>query len=221
VRPVLYRAAGPVTLVGGGPVAPGALAAALAVAPEAVAADGGGDVALPGRAWFRAVIGDMDSLRDPGRLAAGGTALHRLAEQETTDLEKCLYSVATPLALGVGFLGGRLDHTLAALNAVVRHAGPVVLIGAGDLCFRCPPELALELAAGTPVSLFPLGPARGTRSVGLRWPVEGLALDPAGRIGTSNAATGGLVRLGFDAPRVLVILPTRELGQVVARLLEA
>jgi hypothetical protein len=29
------------------------------------------------------------------------------------------------------------------------------------------------------------------------------------------------VRLGFDAPRVLVILPARELGQVVARLLEA
>jgi thiamine pyrophosphokinase len=218
VRAVLYRAAGPVTLVGGGPIAPGALAAALAMAPEAVAADGGGDVALPGGARFRAVIGDMDSLGDPERLAAEGAALHPLAEQETTDLEKCLYSVAAPLCIGVGFLGGRLDHTLAALNAVVRHAGPVVLIGAGDLCFRCPPELALELAAGTPVSLFPLGPARGTRSEGLRWPVEGLELDPAGRIGTSNAATGGPVRLGFDAPRVLVILPVRALGQVVARL---
>ena len=39
--------AGPVTLVGGGPVPPGALAAALALAPEVVAADGGGDVPLP------------------------------------------------------------------------------------------------------------------------------------------------------------------------------
>ena len=40
---ILYHARGPVTLVGGGPVAPAELAAALALAPEAVAADGGGD----------------------------------------------------------------------------------------------------------------------------------------------------------------------------------
>ena len=40
------------TLVGGGPVAPRQLEAALALAPEAVAADGGGDVALPGGRAF-------------------------------------------------------------------------------------------------------------------------------------------------------------------------
>ena len=45
---VLFRSAAPVTLVGGGPVDPGQLAAALALAPEAVAADGGGDVRAAG-----------------------------------------------------------------------------------------------------------------------------------------------------------------------------
>ena len=73
----LYHARGPVTLVGGGPVAPAELARALALAPEAIAADGGGDHPLPEGHAFRAVIGDMDSLRSGPRLAAEGVALHR------------------------------------------------------------------------------------------------------------------------------------------------
>ena len=216
---ILYAATGPVTLVGGGPVALGQLAAALELAPEAVAADGGGDVPLPGGLRFRAVIGDMDSLRDPAALRKAGVPLHSVPEQDSTDLEKCLYSVTAPLFIGLGFLGGRIDHHLAAMNALARYSGtPVVLIGGGDLCFLCPAAFEIELAAGTRVSLFPMGPVAGLVSEGLRWPVAGLGFAPDGRIGTSNAALGGRVRLGFDAPRMLVILPAALLGQVDDRL---
>ena len=215
---VLYRAAGPVTLVGGGPVLPEHLAAALALAPEAVAADGGGDVRLPGGAEFRAVIGDMDSLADADRLAAAGVPVHALAEQDSTDLEKCLYSVEAPRFLCVGFLGGRLDHTLAALTALVRRpAGRVVLLGAMDVAFLCPARWEIGLAAGTRVSLWPLAPVAG-RSEGLRWPIDGLAFRPDARTGTSNEATGGPVHLRFDAPRMVVMLPAEVLGAVVASL---
>jgi thiamine pyrophosphokinase len=218
VRPPILLHAGPVTLVGGGPVDPRHLAAALALAPVAVAADGGGDLPLPEGRRFRAVIGDMDSLADPGRLHAAGVPLHAIPEQETTDLEKCLYSVEAPLFIGLGFLHGRIDHHLAAMNALVKFADvPVVLVGGEDLCFLCPPELAIDLAPGTRVSLFPMGPVRG-HSEGLLWPVDGLAFDPTGRIGTSNAATGGFVRMGVDAPRMLVILPAALLGPVADRL---
>ena len=222
MNPLLYRAAGAVTLVGGAAVDPRQLEAALALAPHAVAADGGGNLALPGGRAFEAVIGDMDSLKDPAAARAAGTALYAVSEQDSTDLEKCLYSVEAPLFIGVGFLGGRIDHHLAAMSALVKFPGkPVVLIGGEDLCFLCPRELALELPAGTRVSLYPMGPARGLVSEGLRWPVAGLALSPEGRIGTSNAALGGPVRVGFDAPRVLVILPETELGQVAARIRDA
>ncbi len=216
--PTLCATAEPVTLVGAGPIDPRHLEAALAIAPVAVAADGGGDLALPGGRRFRAVIGDMDSLADPERLRAAGVPIHPIPEQETTDLEKCLYSVEAPLFVGLGFLGGRIDHHLAAMNALVKFARvPVVLVGGEDLCFLCPPELAIDLAAGTRVSLFPMGPVRG-RSEGLLWPIDGLAFDPTGRIGTSNAATGGVVRIEFDAPRMLVILPVDLLEPVVDRL---
>ncbi len=215
----LLRAAGPVTLVGGGPVDPGQLAAALALAPEAVAADGGGDVVLPGGGAFAAVIGDMDSIRELGALRARGVPIHHLVEQDSTDLEKCLYSVEAPLFLGLGFLHGRIDHQLAAMNVLVRYPHrPTILIGGEDLCFLCPPELELDLAAGTRVSLFPMAPVRGRVSEGLRWPVAGLAMAPDARIGASNAATGGRVRIGFDAPAMLVILPVAQLGQVATRL---
>jgi thiamine pyrophosphokinase len=184
-----------------------------------VAADGGARVPLPPGTRLAAVIGDMDSLADPEALRAAGVAVHRLAEQETTDLEKCLYSVDAPLLVGVGFLGGRIDHTLAALNALVRHrARPVVLLGASDVCFLCPPRLALDLPAGARVSFFPLAPAVGRFSEGLVWSVDGLALAPDGRVGTSNRALGGPVRVGFDAPAVIAILPEAFLGQVVAAL---
>lgn len=214
-RPVLYRAAGPVTLVGGGPVPQERLAAALALAPEAVAADGGGAVALPGDVAFRAVIGDMDSLGDAARIRAAGVAVHVVPEQDTTDLEKCLYSVQAPRFLAVGFLGGRLDHTLAALSTLARQApGRLLLIGGQDVAFLCPQRWEATLAAGTRVSLWPLAPVSG-RSQGLRWPIDGLAFRPDGRTGTSNMATGGPVRLEFDAPGMILILPADLLGGVV------
>ena len=161
----------------------------------------------------------MDSLRDPAALADAGVALHPIAEQDSTDLEKCLYSVEAPLFLGLGFLGGRLDHQLAAMSALARHpAQQVVLLGGEDICFLCPPALELDLAAGTRVSLFPMGPVAGLRSEGLRWSVAGLDFEPCGRIGTSNEALGGPMRIAFDAPGMLVILPSSSLAHVAQRL---
>jgi thiamine pyrophosphokinase len=220
VSRTLFRTDRPVTLVGGGPVPPGALPAALALAPEAIGADGGGDVLLPGTGRFRAVIGDLDSLRDGERLRAAGVPVHHVPEQETTDLEKCLYSVEAPLFLGVGFVGGRIDHDLAAMNALAKNPGKrVILLGPEDVCFRCPPLLEMDLAPGTRVSLFPMGEAEGVASEGLRWSVEGLTLRPGGRSGTSNQALGGRTRVAFRGGPVLAILPAPLLSLAAAALL--
>ena len=215
---ILLRSAGPVTLVGAGPATGADLAAALALAPEAVAADGGAGHPLPDGHAFRAVIGDLDSLEPSVAVAvrAKGVPVHRVVEQDTTDLEKCLYSVAAPLVIGVGFLGGRLDHELAALSALLRFADrPVVLLGRGEICFALPPTFDLVLPAGTRVSIFPLAPVTGLAGSGLRWDTAGLTLAPGARIGTSNAATGGPVHLVFDRPGALMILPEDCLPPVV------
>jgi thiamine pyrophosphokinase len=139
-----------------------------------------------------------------------------LAEQETTDLEKCLYSIDAPLYLGVGFTGRRFDHTLAALHALLRWpAKRIVLIGPEDAIFLAPLQWQISLPEGTRVSLFPLAPVRGLHSSGLTWPIDGLDFAPGLRIGTSNKATGGAVSASFDAAGMAAMVPREHLGPVL------
>jgi len=205
------------TLLGGGEVGPGDLAEALALAPDLVAADSGAAAALAAGRMPLAVVGDMDSLgrADRGRLAPG--VLHRVAEQDSTDFDKVLLRVSGPFAVGVGFLGRRADHQLANLSALVRHRHlPCALLGRSDVVFACPPGIAVALAEGTRVSLFPLAPVAGA-SEGLHWPIDGIAMAPAGRHGTSNRVAEGAraVRLRFDTPGMLAIMPRAALAAVL------
>ncbi len=204
-----------VTLVGGGEIAATALAEALALAPLLVAADGGADQALRHGHMPQAVIGDFDSITPAGRQAIAADRLHHVPEQESTDFEKALRAIDAPWILALGFSGQRVDHTLAAFSTLARHPNRRALILSDhDVCFLAPPALSLDLPPGTRLSLFPMGPVRG-ESAGLRWPIGGLDFAPHCRIGTSNEALGP-VWLGFDAPRMLVILPRPQLGAVLS-----
>jgi len=212
----LLRDARGVTVIGGGAVAAADLAAALAVAPLLVAADGGADRALAlGRRpdW---VIGDLDSISDAARDVIPGDRLLHVAEQDSTDFAKCLRQIDAPVVMAVGFAGLRLDHTLAALTVMVQPGAPrVVMLAPEDVVLVCPPLLDLPLAPGTRVSLYPMGPARGD-SEGLEWPIGGIAFAPEARVGTSNRALGP-VRLRIEGP-MLLMLPRACLAVVLAAL---
>lgn len=205
-----------VTLIGGGVVTAGDLGQALALAPVLVAADGGADAALDLGHRPLAVIGDFDSLSARARAALPPGTLHHVAEQDSTDFEKCLTRIAAPFVIAVGFAGRRLDHTLAALNVMARRpARKVILIADEDIVFLCPPDLSLDRPPGSRLSLFPMGPARGT-SEGLEWPIDGLDFAPGGASGTSNRVTGP-VRLTMQGP-MLVMLPRAALAAAMAGL---
>lgn len=207
----------PVTLIGGGWLGPDDLAQALAHAPHLVAADGGAAAALAAGHMPRAAIGDFDSLQPHVRAAIPAGRLFAIREQDSTDFDKALRSIAAPLVLGVGFLGGRADHQLAAFNTLVRRADRrCILIGAHEIVFHAPPLLDLPVRPGDVVSLFPMAAVSG-RSRGLEWPIDGIDLAPDGRIGTSNRALGP-VRLETDRPGLLVIAPRSALDAVVPAL---
>lgn len=207
----------PVTLVGGGESLPGDLDLAMGFAPAAVAADGGAALCLAAGVMPEAVFGDFDSLAASDQADLPVERLHPMDEQESTDFDKCLRSVAAPLAIGVGFTGARQDHHLAACNTLVRHPHrPCILIGREDIVFLAPPRVQLELAEGSVLSLFPMAPVTGI-SEGLRWPIAGLHFSPDGRIGTSNIVTGQ-VDMAFDAAAMLVILPRAALAEAVRAL---
>lgn len=210
-----------ITLVAGGPVDRATLRLALKHAPMLVAADGGADRALRHGAEPVAVIGDLDSISDTACVRLGASRLHRIDEQETTDLDKSLRSIRARFILALGVTGGRLDHALAALSSLLRHqkAGgvPCIVIAGRDVIFAAPRSLSLRLPVGERISLYPMAAITG-RSTGLRWPIDGLTLAPDGRIGTSNAVANPRVTLDFDSDGMLVILPRRNLRAVIAAL---
>lgn len=207
-----------VTLVGGGELGPDDLTTALRVAPRLIAADGGGQRVLAAGLSPEAVIGDLDSLSQPAR-AAFGDILIAVQEQDTTDFEKCLMRIDAPLVVAIGFLGGRLDHTLAVLNVLARHDRfPVVLLGPED-CAVCVPAggLSLRVPPRTRVSLMPLGPVNCTAR-GLRWPLEGARLAPEGAVSISNeAGDAGVVDLQAEGP-LLAVLPRSAVVAVLEAL---
>jgi thiamine pyrophosphokinase len=208
----------PVTLVGPGARDQAAVEAAQRHGPVLIAADSGADRLAEMRLAPRVVIGDMDSIADLARWRAGPQRFVQLAEQDSTDFEKCLYATEAPLYLAVGFTGRRLDHSLAVLHALLRYAEKrVVLVGEHEVSALAPPgaTLRLKLTPGARVSIFPLLPVRATHSRGLAWPVDGLELAAGAKIGTSNQATQPIIELAFDGPGALVMLEPAALGALV------
>lgn len=208
----------PVTLAGGGTLDRAMLEQSLALAPVLVAADGAADI-LAGLGHLPdLVIGDMDSITDPAAWKAGPSGVVHLAEQETTDFEKCLTATVAPFYVGVGFTGGRVDHMLAVLHAMLRHPEKqTLLIGEVEAMALLPARrpVELSLAPGETVSLYPLVPVRGVRSTGLVWPIDGLEFAPGRQIGTSNRAETVDVTVEVDGPGMLILAPRHRLNTLV------
>lgn len=204
----------PVALIGGGDLGESDLDLVLKRTGMLVAADGGAVAALQAKVIPSAVIGDFDSIPSEIIEQIPADRLFIIHEQNSTDFDKALREIDAPLVLAVGFLGGRVDHQLAAFHTLVRHAHRAcILIGPHEVIFHAPPVLDLDLDAGDVVSLFPLALVSG-RSNGLQWPIDGLQFAPDSRIGTSNTATGP-VHLSMDGPGMLVIVPRRALDAVI------
>ena len=214
--PIRFQTA--VTLVGAGAFDLEMVEAARRIAPVLVAADGGADRLASLRLTPEAVIGDMDSLADPARWQRGPGAYIHLAEQDSTDFEKCLYATEAPFYLAVGFTGRRIDHTLAVFHALLRYPEKrVILVGEDEVSALVPPGAVLRLAVspGARVSVYPLVPVTATHSRGLAWPVDGLEMAPGQRIGTSNMASQPVIEIGFGGPGALVMLERAALASLV------
>ncbi len=218
MKDVIVQTSKCVTLVGAGDASKGQLVVAQRFAPYLIAADGGAQLVLNCGITPKKVIGDFDSIDKQVLDQIPESNRIFIAEQESTDFEKCLRTVRAPLILGIGFLGARLDHQLAALSALYqcRHS-PCVLIGPDDLVFHLAGKLSLDLPLGSRISLFPMAPVRGNAS-GLKWPITDLLLSPVGKTAVSNQVTIGKVHLDIPEPGILVILPVAALSVVCAAL---
>jgi thiamine pyrophosphokinase len=199
--PTVLSFEGLLVIVGGGAVDFQLIRDLAAAGAHLVGADGGADRIVQAGHFPEAIIGDFDSLATPEDWL-GRTRLLRISEQETTDFEKALYSTHAPVTIALGMTGRRFDHTLAALDAVTRHARDrvIILVDEEDLAMALTGPFTFEVDEHERVSVHPLAPIRFRRSLGLKYPLDGLRLAPGERTGTSNEATGGVFRIE-PAPR--------------------
>jgi thiamine pyrophosphokinase len=201
---------GLLVIVGGGVVDHDLLRDLYLTGGHLVGADGGADEIVAAGLMPEAIIGDFDSLKNPDGWL-GRTRLMRIPEQETTDFEKALYSTRAPVTVAMGMTGRRFDHTLAALDAVAKHARDrtIILVDEADIALVTTGSFGFEVSPRERVSVHPLAPVRFRRSVGLRYPLDGLRLAPGERVGTSNEAINGPFRIEPEprskAPWMLVL----------------
>jgi thiamine pyrophosphokinase len=196
-------------IVGGGTVEPALLQRFAMAGYAVVAADGGADICKDAGVMPEAIIGDIDSL-DGVEQWRKATQIIEIAEQETTDFEKCLYSTDAPVTIALGMTGGRFDHTLAALDAVARYADKrrIVLVDEEDVALGVSGSFAGEVGAGERVSVHPLGSVKFAHSEGLKYPLDGLELAPGIRTGTSNQAVSDIISIEAapgGAPWLLIL----------------
>lgn len=177
-----------------------------------IAADGGVKAALGEGFSPQAIIGDMDSVDDLESLPQSMRQIF-LPGQDNTDFEKCLLLIEAPLIVGVGFLDGRLDHSLAVLDTLARlqHQKPIFLLGANDVVLGLRGDFKATVNAGTRLSVWPLGRQHFIRSTGLEWALDNLTMEIGQCTGTSNKANANKISiLAGSGDGYLVIAPLAE-----------
>lgn len=199
---------GILVIVGGGAVDVPLLKWLSSQGAKLIGADSGGDAIMEAGLVPDAIIGDMDSISDPEGWPEA-TRVFRIAEQITTDFEKCLYSTKAPITVALGMTGRRFDHTLSAVSAATRFARErrIVLSDEHDVALAMSGSFAFTIPPGERVSIYPLAPIDFVRSEGLLYPLDSLHLEQGGLIGTSNQALTESIKIEpvDDTPWLLIV----------------
>jgi len=177
------------------------------------------------------IIGDMDSLKDGGRLASypPGRVIRHERDKDFTDTELA-FSLAADQGCGeiwiIGGGGGRIDHLFGIRSMFERAVFPKRWITSVDDIYcieadnaplnaekveqgtkKSECDLRRCLETGANVSVFPLGEgAWEARSTGLKWPLDNVKWN-RGFFGLSNIASRGVFSVKAVKGRFMIILP--------------
>jgi len=183
-----------------------------------VAADGGVHSAVNLGLTPLALIGDMDSL-SPGALIPNKTRRILVSDQDDTDFEKSIRLIDAPLIMAIGFLDGRLDHTLSVIDVLARDSSSklILLIGQNDVLLRVKGSCDISLYKDCRISIWPLGRQEFRGSKGLVWPLENIKMEVGTKVGTSNRVSDGPVSIeAGEGDGYAVITPTDAFEAIFA-----
>jgi thiamine pyrophosphokinase len=208
-----------IVLAGGDPV-PAHVNRYLPTDAYVVAADSGVHAAAALGLHVDRVVGDFDSAgRDAldAAVAAGAIIERHPTDKDATDLELALAAAARHGAervVVVGGAGGRYDHLLAnvALLASPAFAAMEVEALIGDAHVGVArggrPPVEFEGVPGELCTLLPAGgDARGVRTKGLQYALDGDDLPCGTTRGVSNVVVDGPVSVTLEEGTLLVVRP--------------
>ena len=131
-----------VNLIGGGKVNKSQIDDIRISKKQLFCADSGLNYAIKYNLLISGLIGDLDSVDIQKNVYY---PVYQDLDQNTNDLEKSLHTINAKYIICYGFLGGRMDHTLASFNAISKSNQIAFLIGEEDVCVVCPKYLKLEI----------------------------------------------------------------------------
>ena len=201
-------------LCNGLPPKPTLLASHLQQAELFIAADGGGNTARELGHLPDIVIGDLDSFQPK---PSDNFEVIEDPDQETNDLEKALKladqrGIKNVIVLGV--TGQRIDQTLKNLSVLKQfdhQFNSLVFEDNFGKIFLLPHSYSAKLTVGTTISLFPLsGRVEGIQTEGLKYPLDGEALENGIRDGSSNRVTSSPVSIKYRSGDLLIFIGHEE-----------
>lgn len=187
----------------------------LADADVFVCADGGANAAAKLGVVPDLIIGDLDSISPATVKKFSGVTARRIADQNSTDLEKAFvwaqkngYKEVRVL----GATGGRLDHTVGNLSALVKFSRKLAVTfhdADGDI-FVVGTERCFDVPTGTTVSLLPMTLCEGVMTRGLKWELRYESLALGHREGTSNLVVSSPVTVKLRRGDLLFFVASEQ-----------
>lgn len=159
------------------------------------------------------VLGDFDREHHPEQYLAHQQPVEIIhtPDQNKTDLEKGIDLLLSRNHKAINIVwatGRRADHTLNNLTNLVRYDGLANLVMYDDYSkvYLLPKKFDKWFAAGTPISLIPVGIAEGIVSSGLKYNLHHERLEIGIRSGSSNeAAADGTVYISYTHGHLLMM----------------
>jgi thiamine pyrophosphokinase len=183
-----------------------------------ICADGGANHAV--RLGIRpdVIVGDLDSVTAASRRRLRSVPALRIAEQESTDLEKAIRHALLHRCAGitvVGAFGGRVDHTAGNLGCFRKFGARCALRFVDDdgTLAAVRTREVLRTRRGELISLIPLGRCTGVTTRNFKYGLRNATLELGVREGTSNRATASTASVSVRKGTLLFYRRHRPAGR--------
>ena len=180
-----------------------------------ICADGGANTASRFGCAPDLIIGDLDSIEKETLAIFSNVDVKKLKDQNSTDLEKALTAALRKKCkeiIVLGATGGRLDHAIGNLSALVKFSRKAHITFIDDkgefLAVNCSKEFNLPI--GTTISLLPLSQCSGIVTKGLKWNLKNESLELGVRESTSNVIVSSPANIKVRKGSLIIFVMTNN-----------